>query len=115
MRSKAWLAAPVLLAHAEVPNTLYFSMGPKLTNPVVFLLPGVCDVFVLQCFCAATPIPSIILHSVLTAALVNIQFSTLVVLDAMFKNVSLLLEFISFLHLKHVNEGLHRPYKVPGT
>ena len=34
MRSKAWLAAPVLLAHAEVTqNIISFSMGPKLRYP----------------------------------------------------------------------------------
>ena len=38
MRSKAWLAAPVLLAHAEVTNIKYFSMGPKLRYPVVYHL-----------------------------------------------------------------------------
>jgi hypothetical protein len=36
MRSKAWLAAPVLLAHADVTkNIKYFSMGPKLRHTAV--------------------------------------------------------------------------------
>jgi hypothetical protein len=36
MRSKAWLAALVLLAHAEVTeNIKYFSMGPKLRHTAV--------------------------------------------------------------------------------
>ncbi len=36
MRSKAWLAAPVLLAHAEVTEIIIFSsMGPKLRYPMV--------------------------------------------------------------------------------
>ena len=39
MRSKAWLAAPVLLAHAEVTeNIKYFSMGPKLRYPTVVVI-----------------------------------------------------------------------------
>ncbi len=40
MRPKAWLAAPVLLAHAEVAkNIKYFSMGPKLRHAAVLLAP----------------------------------------------------------------------------
>jgi hypothetical protein len=37
MRSKAWLAAPVLLAHAEVTENInILSMGPKLRHTAVF-------------------------------------------------------------------------------
>jgi hypothetical protein len=36
MCSKAWLAAPVLLAHAKVTKTIIcFSMGPKRRHPAV--------------------------------------------------------------------------------
>ena len=39
MRSKVWLAVPVLLAHAEVAkNIILFSMGPKLRHPMVLYL-----------------------------------------------------------------------------
>ena len=48
-RSKAWLAAPVLLAHAEVEKSIIFlSMGPKRRYPagVVILIKG--SVFKIQ-------------------------------------------------------------------
>ncbi len=36
MRSKAWLAALGLLAHADVTKNSIFSMGPKLRYPAVY-------------------------------------------------------------------------------
>jgi hypothetical protein len=40
MRSKAWLAAPVLLAHANVTKNInILSMGPKLRYPTVRTMP----------------------------------------------------------------------------
>ena len=38
MRSKAWLAAPVLLTHAEVTHNI-LSMGPKLRYSTVVAAP----------------------------------------------------------------------------
>ena len=47
MRSEAWLAAPVLLAHADITkNIKYFLMGPKLWHPTVLDAPSL---FCRQC------------------------------------------------------------------
>ena len=47
MRSKAWFAAPVLLAYAEVTkNIIFSSMGPKLWYPTVDHLQNLLACFV---------------------------------------------------------------------
>ncbi len=61
MRSKVWLAAPVLLAHAEVTEYIkYFSMGPNLRHPAVTC------VFV---FFFKTPQHGVVVNTVLAAAI----------------------------------------------
>eukprot|EP01138_Halocafeteria_seosinensis_P008386 gb/GECG01008569.1/.p1 GENE.gb/GECG01008569.1/~~gb/GECG01008569.1/.p1 ORF type:complete len:670 (+),score=59.03 gb/GECG01008569.1/:1-2010(+) len=62
----------------------------------------------------ATPVPSILFETVTTAVLMMFEFSTLVVLDTFFNNVSLVLEVIAFLRLKHQYPDMERPYAVPG-
>ena len=61
-----------------------------------------------------TPVAAIILQAATTAGLMVFNFDVLVVLDTFFNNISLVLEVIVFLKLKHKRPDLRRPYAVPG-
>jgi len=62
----------------------------------------------------AAPAGAVIAHSVTTAALMLLPFSTLVSIDTIFNNVSLLLEGAAFLVLRYTEPDTMRPFQVPG-
>lgn len=62
-----------------------------------------------------TPVAALVLQMVSTVLMVSLSdFSTLVVLDTMFNNLSLVLESASFVVLKHTEPDTPRPFRVPG-
>lgn len=65
-------------------------------------------------FRSAVPAPAILLQSVVCALLMTLDFSTLVVLDTLFNNISLLLEVGAFVRLRFVEPDAPRPYRIPG-
>jgi amino acid transporter len=61
-----------------------------------------------------TPIPALLLVGATSSVLMQFHFSELVVLDTSLNNVSLVLEAIAFLRVKHTCPDLPRAYTVPG-
>lgn len=70
----------------------------------------------LGCMWAATSAPAaaVIMHGITTAGLMLLPFRTLVTVDTIFNNVSLLLEGAAFLVLRYTEPDTMRPYEVPG-
>jgi amino acid transporter len=62
-----------------------------------------------------TPVPAILLQAALVAVLMAFSFDTLVVVQILFANIGLLLQFAAFVRLKytHPDDAL-RPFAVPG-
>jgi amino acid transporter len=63
---------------------------------------------------SGAPVAAILLQGALCAVLMNFSFDTLVIVNVLFYNVGLALQFGAFLALKHRAPGLARPFVVPG-
>ena len=61
-----------------------------------------------------TPIGAIIIQSITTFFLMSFKFSDLVIMDTFFNNLTLLLEFMSYLRLKYIEPDTPRGFVVPG-
>lgn len=60
-----------------------------------------------------TPVPAILLQAGVVAVLMSFSFDVLVVIQILFANIGLLLQFLAFLRLKYTQPDAHRPYAVP--
>jgi amino acid transporter len=60
-----------------------------------------------------TPVVAILTQAAVAACLMWFDFSELVVFDTFFNNVSLLLEVVAFLVMKHSHPRVERPFEVP--
>ena len=63
---------------------------------------------------ARVPAAAILLQTAVCALLMNFSFDTLVVINVLFYNVGLMLQFAAFLALKHSAPDIPRPFAVPG-
>jgi len=61
-----------------------------------------------------TPVPAIIVITIINLGLMNLSFDNLVVADSFFNLISILLVAISFLRLRYTHSELDRPYQIPG-
>jgi amino acid transporter len=63
---------------------------------------------------ASAPGVAILLQGALCGVLMNFSFDVLVIVNVLFYNVGLMLQFGAFLALKHSRPELPRPFQVPG-
>lgn len=61
-----------------------------------------------------TPLPALLVQGVVVGVLMNVGFDVLVIINVLFYNVGLLLQFAAFLRLRYTEPDLPRPYLVPG-
>lgn len=61
-----------------------------------------------------TPVPAILVQAVLVAILMGFSFNTLVVVQILYANIGLLLQFAAFIRLKYTDPDAVRPFAVPG-
>lgn len=63
---------------------------------------------------ASSPIVAILLQGLICGVLMNFSFDVLVIINVLFYNVGLMLQFAAFLALKHAQPDIPRPFSVPG-
>ena len=61
-----------------------------------------------------TPVPAIIVQAILVGILMGFSFNTLVVVQILYANIGLLLQFAAFIRLKYTDPDAIRPFAVPG-
>lgn len=61
-----------------------------------------------------TPVPAIILQAIVICVLMNFSFDTLVILNVLFYDVGVALQFAAYLRLKYTARHVPRPYETPG-
>ena len=63
---------------------------------------------------SGAPVAAILLQGLICGVLMNFSFDALVIINVLFFNVGLMLQFGAFLVLKHTAPDIHRPFVVPG-
>lgn len=61
-----------------------------------------------------TPVPAIIVISLINLGLMNLSFDNLVVVDSFFNLIGIILVAVSFLRLRYTHKEIPRPFQIPG-